>query len=481
MKLVRLLVLLLLSGACWAKPSSHDREFESALFPQGSPLAAPVAGDPEKTMALVKELYRIAGPKIGSRFVEPVYLLVLGDLRPYGAWNGFMVDPTPEDEVVIEKLNSYLLPRGYSLHPRTPNDQGRVDAFSLRSLAGLERRTKESLLPWVPKYDRAAGWAGYYSWKAAIYAALPKERDKDAFHYVEGIMLGYPDSAVEQYGEFDFGNWPTTVDASIPSAYFYLNGVPIFSLRAQDADRPDVSDTEKRWEKFLADCYRTTAHKELARTPEFIEARSRLHAVGKKNPLFTGDGRYAEARRLGLTARRQGQPPLTSSHERWLKSNSARLLQAIGKTSDLVEIASVGHEVELTSEHLWSWLLRGSFEPGTPAATLFEEFNRLYPNTYANLYRRELDDRTKRSAERSDGSDPIREGRPLVQLLSSRYLQTHLETFPETEQLQTFLAAESRGSYPPLEQLIAEADQGRGAYAKLLTKLRKGQPTLWKP
>lgn len=476
-----LCLLLLLTSLARANPTSFEKEFETQLVPDGSKLAASISGDPEKTMELVRELYRIAGPKIGSRFVEPVYLLVLGDQRPYGAWNGFMVDPQPEDDAVIEKLNAYLVPRGFSIHPRKVDEKGRVQAFSLRSLAGLEKRTRESHLTWVPRYDRNTGWQGYYAWKKSIYQALPKEREKDAFHFAEGIMLGYPDAAVEHFKELAYENWPTTVEASIPSAYYYLNGVPIFELRATDANEAGVVAKEEQWEKFLSTCYRTTAHKELEKRPDFIAERLRLHSQGRTKELFSGDGRYGEARRLGLTDRRQGQIPLSSLHERWLSRNVSTILKAFEGTPDLVEVARLGGEVELSSQHLWSWLLRGSFEENTDAGRLYQAFSQRYPSTFANLYRRELDDRTRRAVQRANPESPEREGRPLADLLGSAYLRDHLGEFSKEEQLQTFHAVESRKSHPPLGQIIAQANQGRGPYSELLRQLRKDRPGLWQP
>lgn len=475
-----LLLLLLFTGLAWANPTSFDKEFESQLFPDGAKLMPSTDGDPAKTMEMVRELYRIAGPKIGNRFVEPVYLLVLGDQRPYGSWNGFMVDPQPGDDAIIEKLNTYLLPRGYSIHPREADERGRVAAFSLRSLTGLEKRTRESTLPWVTRYDRKTGWPGYFTWKKSIYQALPKDREPDAFHFVEGIMLGYPDAAVEHFKELAYENWPTTVDASIPSASYYLNGMPIFDLRASDANDAGVIATEQQWEKFLTACYQTQTHRELAQLPEFVAARTQRHSENRKDALFPGDGRYSEARRLGFTTHRQGRLPLDSTHERWLSQNISSLLKEVEKTPDLVEIARYGDEVQIAPQHLWSWLLRGSFEEKTPAGKLFQDFSQRYPSTYANLYRRELQDRGLRAIDRAEGNSPERDGRPLADLMGSKYLQKHLLEFPKGEQLRTFQAAEARKAYAPLRKLISEADQGRGPYVELLKELRKDSPALWK-
>ena len=477
-----LLLLFLFTGLAWANPTSYDRDFEIQLFPDGSKFLSSPQGDPVKTMEMVQELYRIAGPKIGSRFVEPVYLLVLGDLRPYGAWNGFMVDPQPGDDAIIEKLNAYLVPRGYSIHPREKDEKGRVAAFSLRSLAGLEKRTRESKLPWVPRYDRQSGWQGYFQWKKEIYRALPKEREKDAFHFVEGIMLGYPDAAVEHFQEFAYEDWPTTVDATIPSAYTYLNGVPIFNLRARDADEAGVVSTEKQWEKFLLGWYQTPAHRTLEKDARFVAARTERHSEGRQDDsLFRGDGRYAEARRLGFTDHRQGLLPLNSEHERWLSRELSSILKEIERTPDLVEIAKLGRQIDLPPQHLWSWLLRGSFEEETPAGELFQAFSARYPMAFANLYRRELHDRTRRAIEKADSKSPEREGRPLADLLGSAYLKKQLGTFPKAEQQRLFQAVEARKTYAPLAAIITEADQGHGPYAKLLQELRRENSALWKP
>ncbi len=286
-----LLLSLLLLTLAQARTSSHEDEFEVKMAPAGTPLTAPVAGDPVATMKLVWELYRAAGPRIGNRFVEPCYLLCLGDLRPYAAWNGFIIDPQPEDEAIYDRINEILVPRGLSIHPRKMDEKGRVEAFSLRSLAGLEKRTRESKLDWVPKYDRATGWPGYYAWKDECYKRLPK--GGDAFHLVEGIMLGYPDPAVEHFPELVWSQWPTTVEATIPAASYYLCGKPIFSLRSSDSAHPAVVATETEWENFLTRCYRTSEHQKLAAEPKFVEERLR-DQLPSGEPLEEDDDRYSE-------------------------------------------------------------------------------------------------------------------------------------------------------------------------------------------
>ena len=115
------------------------------------------------------------------------------------------------------------------------------------------------------------------------------------------------------------------------------------------------------------------------------------------------------------------------------------------------------------------------------AAKLFQAFSGRYPLTFANLYRREVDDRTRRAVQRANPQSPEREGRLLADLLGSTDLRDHLGEFSKEEQLQTFEAVESRKSYPPLSQLIAEANQGHGPYAELLRQLRKDNPSLWQP
>lgn len=438
-----------------AEPLSYQKEFELQLCPAGSKLASPLRGDAEATMNLVRELYDLAGPKIGCRFVESCYLLCLGDLRPYAAWNGFMSDPQPEDDETIDRLNRYLVPRGYSLHVHRPKPGARQGSFSLHSLEGLDKRTRETELAWIPRYHRETGWVGYYQWKKDIYKNLP-DKGKYNFDKVEGVMLGYPDVAVERFPELIWSDWPTTVDAYLPESRFYICGLPVYSVRWQDASDPGLVALEREWRSFLAAAWANPAHKELASEPSFVKAR-RQRAAEDTRPeeLPNGDTRYAESLRYGYTWRGREERELDTDLERWLPAHTEVLERALRENSNLQEVAEASGYGRLRSEHLWSWILRGSCLPDTDAGRLFATFQQRHPEVLLQLFRKQLNDKAaliSRRGPRED--DPGWDGEGFAQMLRSDYCRSIFAQLAPWEQQVVLKAARSRSGYAPLARLL---------------------------
>lgn len=437
-----------------AEPLSYQKEFELQLCPDGSKLAPPLRGDAEATMQLVRELYDLAGPKIGCRFVESCYLLCLGDLRPYAAWNGFMSDPQPEDDETIDRLNRYLVPRGYSLHMhKSPG--AKQGSFSLHSLEGLDKRTRETHLAWIPRYHRESGWPGYYQWKRDIYKRLP-EKGKYNFDKVEGVMLGYPDAAVEQFENLVWSDWPTTVDAYLPESRFYVCGLPVYSLRWQDASDPGLVALEQEWRSFLASAWASPSHKRLAAEASFVKAR-RQRASQDAGPetLPNGDTRYAESLRYGYTWRGREELELDSDLERWLPAHADQLQQALRDNSNLQEVAVASGNGRLRSEHLWLWILRGSCQPASDAGHLFEAFQRHHPEVLLQLFRKQLNEKAAailRRGPRED--DPGWDGEGLAQMLGSAYCRSIFAQLDPWEQQVVLKAARSRSGHAPLSRLL---------------------------
>ncbi|MBI3925334.1 MAG: hypothetical protein HY319_07340 [Armatimonadetes bacterium] len=248
-------------------------------------LVLPLSAEtPDKTMELCEELFVPAGPGIGCRFVESCYLLTLGGMRPYGAWNGFMTDPKPEDDAALADLNRFLEPRGLRLEP-----QGKA-SFSLYSLEGLERCTGRSRLSWVPPFRHSEGWEGFERWKKECFRRLdqvPCRLGQTRGHLFEGLMLGYPDAAIEHYEELNPGS-PTTITSFAPAIDYYECGLPAYDLRAQDINHPEILACEKDWGDFLRAAYESEPHRRLEQNPAFRDARrDRLHWNWKGQIDFT--------------------------------------------------------------------------------------------------------------------------------------------------------------------------------------------------
>lgn len=440
-----------------AEPLSYQKEFELQLSPDPSKLAPPLRGDAEATMKLVRELFDLAGPKIGSRFVESCYLLCLGDLRPYAAWNGFMTDPQPQDDEIIDNLNRYLVPRGYSLHLHKPRAGQKQGAFSLHSLEGLDKRTRESKLSWVPRYRRETGWQGYYQWKKDIYKRLP-EKAPSNFDKVEGVMLGYPDAAVEHFDKLVWSDWPTTVDAYLPESRFYTCGLPIYSLRWQDAADPGLVALEGEWRTFLAAAWASPTHKALTQQPGFAEARrQRTLEDGKPDTLPNGDTRYAEAFRYGYTWRAREERDLDSDLERWLPAHADELRRALEDNPNLQDVAQASGNSRLRSDHLWSWILRGSCLPDSDAGRLFETYQRQHPDVLQQLYRKQLNEKAESILRRGASENPGWDGEAFAQMLGCAYCRSLFPQLAGWEREVVLKAAGTRTGYEPLARLLGES------------------------
>ncbi len=223
-------------------------------------------------MALAAELFDMAGPRLGCRFVESCYLLTLGDLRPNGSWNGFIHDPQPSDGEVLDALNRELVPRGLSLHPRGPGT-----SWSLYSLGGLELRTRQCSLPWVPLYQRSSWWTGFYTWQAQFWDACTQHLEFGWGWFDEGFMLGYPDRAVLDCPAIQKLGWSKAVPAEVEQADFYQCGLPVFFMLPESRHDPSIVEVEKAWSQFLKSAYASPGHNLLRARKDFLEAR-RLRA-----------------------------------------------------------------------------------------------------------------------------------------------------------------------------------------------------------
>jgi len=324
---------------------------------------------------LATHLYRLAGPRIGCRFLESTYLLCLGDMRPYAAGNGYLPDPRPEDALIIDRLNAYLIPRGLSLHARKPDAQGRVQAFSLRSLRGLERRTQSSQLDWVPRYLCSQGWPGYYQWKSQIWKHMPDRAS--GYDRVEGIMLGYPDSAVAGYPGLAIDG-PEAVQSQIAGTDQYLCDQPNFWLRWPNTSAPDVATCEQEWGDFLTRAYASATHQQLAQDPVFLRARQR---VVEQNPQLFG----SERRRLGLEVVSSPLRSIDRQQENWFRQKPARLWEAVAQTADLSQIAELAGGPRLNGHQIAGWLRRGQLGQDPLAAELTQLYSQRHPLAWTNF------------------------------------------------------------------------------------------------
>lgn len=363
---------------------SHQREFETSLCPEGTTLSPGCEGDPQKAMELAAELFRQAGPKLGCRFVESCYLLVLGDQRPYGGWNGFIEGYQASDEEVFDQLNRYLVPRGLSIHPENPTwrGEGKVGAWSMYSLSGLEKRTRDCQISWMPRYQRSTGWAGRYRWEKQARSAYQAQPGTKTYHLMEGFMLGYPDAAIVNCQEV-FARPFDTLEANIGAAYYYECGVPCFSYRTEDLSDPGIVRTEQEWSSFLERAYASGTHQQLAGQADFVQARLQR---SPKTTCWYFEGQ----RRSGQKVTRSGSD---RDVEEWFVQHRQELCGWLAQESDLwrvVEKIPAIRGREVTYGILVDILCRGLFQDQQPWAEMAQQTLRSSPKVASQFVQQQF-------------------------------------------------------------------------------------------
>ncbi len=433
---------------------SHRPQFEVELCPAGTELTPGAEGEPEQAMALCCELYQMAGPRLGQTFVDSCYLLALGDLRPYAGWNGFVPEYQPADEETFDRLNRYLVPRGLSLHPEAPGwrEDGRVGNFSLYSLSGLERRTRECKLKWMPKYSRQDGWPGFYAWQAAAQLAKREHAADQSYHLMEGFRLGYPDSAIWNCDEIFTRPSYSTVDASIDNAGYYRCGKPVYTLRFEDALAPDVLENEKTWSDFLTRAYASSQHQLLAQDAEFQRSRMVAHS-GE-------DGRYLEDSRRPRKAPFQPSrvTDSDSASELWLSRNQPLLLGQIRNSPDTASLAALVPKKEgifpISNQVVEAWLLRGYMCSDPLTQPLSRLYGELYPEKFLDIYRVCLESAVREVNEVGRDDRPADNCRVLVEPLSAPGGAPWFGRLPEAMQVHFLLALARHREEARVAQLV---------------------------
>ncbi|MEW6283201.1 MAG: hypothetical protein AB1758_31620 [Candidatus Eremiobacterota bacterium] len=339
---------------------------------------------------MLTELYHRAGPRIGAKLVEPPFVLMLAQERGENPWNGAIPNPVPEDLQRFEQLNGYLKPRGFAIEVK-PEDYLERGIFNMVSLVGLENVTRNTHLEWVQPFSADGGWEGYDAWKTAM---APYRGNDPKSHAAWGVMLGYPDRAIEHMilnGEYD--RRTDMVSTQIPGSQYYETGQPNFQLGTRDIRHPEIVATIQRWGSILTGVYASPAHQALERDPGFQAARAAYRA-GEDARLGSAPYWTEERERYGLVGpeRRLLEQAGTVGHERVLQANVDSLCLGVVAGLSLAQLAArlepeEGDRVSFTRRTLEDWLSSGSQRPGSPA-------NRFY--TTVEAYRPELLDELTR-------------------------------------------------------------------------------------
>lgn len=458
-----LLLLLLLSVVASAEPRCLQPKFELTMLPAGQALQPNVDRDPDKAVALLRELFIRSGPRLGCRWVESCFLLALSDQRTRGAWNGFLRPSSPDDFAVVDKLNDFLVPRGISLHGH--HDQ-RGDSIEVVSLGGLDFTSHQSHVSWMQPFDRSTGWAGYYQWLDRAYKSAPEPR---SLHRVEGFLLGYPDSAVEwltsEAGQQDFRN----IEATVPEANTFKCGLPIWTLNQKDVDAPDQVETEQRWSTFLSTVYRHPQRRALTASPEFVAARLQ-HNEGRSD----ADWRSAPDR-------------LNTAQLRWLRQHQDQLASASATaTSGTLATRDVAEDLNRLAPGLeWRpWVVenlvvRAALDPQFPAQPLLAAARTTWssPNDWMGLLRDTWGFAVRDLPEREDGEWPARTNN-FVDLLALPDTPAAVTSMSNDDARAWFAALWRCRSQPQAAAFLARIQSGQ-VLAQKLAELRA--PWVWPP
>lgn len=247
----------------------------------------------QETAAIVEELYDIAGPRIGSQFVESNIVLTLAGAR--GQTEFFIKNPQTGDRAIINKINEELLKKGMKIYPvgevnTETTDGSEFQTVNLMNLHGFERSSKLSHIPGIIPFDSSTGWDGFQQWNSETFSRMKELAKQGQFPFPEskihsvvaGVKKGYPDQAiydaVEWWGINDRQS-PIT-DSDIKHVSLYHGAEPNFLYRPDHKNNPDIQQVISNWGDMLENFYNTPWHQQIKTDQQFIQARSQLQNSG---------------------------------------------------------------------------------------------------------------------------------------------------------------------------------------------------------
>lgn len=235
-------------------------------------------------VALVSEMYSIAGPRIGAILVEANNVLTIAGAR--GQTDFFIDNPTSEDTDVIERISAAMSSKGVWLIADEVMERSGKDPFlmvSIQSARGYERVSRLTQIPGIHPFDSTGGLEGIDEWKHKTFQNLEEEWLNGNIPYpkaelrdiLAGVRKGYPDRAI-----YDATQWWGVNDKKTPIAASdikwvskYGGAVPNFHFHPDHANDPSIQETIEKWGEILRSFYEHPWHQELSKDPDFIAAR----------------------------------------------------------------------------------------------------------------------------------------------------------------------------------------------------------------
>lgn len=255
-------------------------------------------GAPRNVEAIVTRLTRLyaaAGPRIGCALVEANNLLVLADLR--GSTNFVLFEPTDADRAIFARLGDLVGELGLRIKitEETRNANGRMcSTVVLESLAGYAYISRQTKMPGFTPLDASTGWSGWATWAKAVFRGLQATHpdESEELHYDRwfGVVLGYPDQAVEDAIQWqrEGKEWRWMAEANLPSVERYHGAEPSFNFAPAHTNDPGIVETIATWEHLLEAVYASPEHLQLTNDPIFQTARREREESRKwRRPTLT--------------------------------------------------------------------------------------------------------------------------------------------------------------------------------------------------
>ena len=217
-------------------------------------------------------------------------------------------------------------------------------------------------------------------------------------HYVEGLRLGYPNTAILGYiGEnSDPVRQLRSISVDIPYADFLSSGEPNFHVMPEDVLAEDVSRVVDRWGELLTSFYSDPRVKRRITSPEFLRARreKRTDFVNGRNEMWIRQ-EYLSDRRL-FEPHREGGP--TRNDELTLISALGEVESAILKGEPPFEWVRILQREALlqnrgawiTAEVLRDWIWFGGLGESPYRSQLFTQVNAESPALVIALLRQKI-------------------------------------------------------------------------------------------
>jgi hypothetical protein len=249
----------------------------------------------EETTRIISEMYDLLPPELGVHCIVPNVVLAVAGVKADADIHWATQDKRRAAEH-IDVLNKHLNQYGIRVQYNEDfvNDDDDYFGLSVISLKGLEYSTSR-LKTFKKRFSIRAfysstGFEGFTQWNRDLHKAFEDavrrgELTKEgAGIYFQGIYLGYPEKAIEDFEKcYRTGNIHTDlIEADILSAHplagKYHGAIPVYHYYPESAYEPEIVNNIDLARKMLNGFYTSDWMKKLSTDPLFIE----MHANEEK-------------------------------------------------------------------------------------------------------------------------------------------------------------------------------------------------------